>query len=238
VSSTTSSPASSTPGPSQRPRGTNRSGPTSTSTRPTTGVARLRLRPHRAATPSASSPTRCKLTQQPEPGGKSGPTTAAEHAPRDLRRGRRQGRPLHHGLQPAQDPARVPARHDRLHGRPRQRAGRHHPRRREDGQRDVQLGRAQDRADHGRQLRRGELRHVRPRLRALHHPRLAQQVRRHGRRPGLGRARDDRRTQPANARARRSTPRPTKRSSKPSAPGTTSSRTSATGPRAGGGSTA
>lgn len=40
--------------------------------------------------------------------------------------------------------------------------------------------------------------------------------------------------QPASARARRSTPRPRTRSSRPSARATTSSRTSATGPRAGG----
>jgi heat shock protein HslJ len=49
----------------------------------------------------------------------------------------------------------------------------------------------------GVELRRGELRHVRPRVRALPQPRLAgQQVRRHGRRPGDGRARDDRGAQP------------------------------------------
>ncbi len=48
------------------------------------------------------------------------------------------GRALHHGLQPEPDPADLPARRERLHGGQGSREERHHPRRREDGERRVQ----------------------------------------------------------------------------------------------------
>jgi acetyl-CoA carboxylase carboxyltransferase component len=134
-----------------------------------------------------------QISRADQGGGADGAPPVGEHAPRDLQRERRQGGPVHHGLQPAPHPARVHPRHDGVHGRARQRAGGHHPQRREDGQRDEQLRRAQDRADHRVELWCGQLRHVRARVRALPHARLAQQqVRRHGCRPGDGRARDDR----------------------------------------------
>ena len=62
-------------------------------------------------------------------------------------------------------PAAVPAQHHRLHGRQGLRAGRDHQARRADDQRRLQQHRPAPQRDHGRVLRRRQLRHERPRLR-------------------------------------------------------------------------
>ena len=77
-----------------------------------------------------------------------------------------QGDALHRAVQPARHSARVPAEHHRLHGRPAVRARRHREGRRQDGARGGQLGGAEVHGHHRRLVRRRQLRHVRPRLRA------------------------------------------------------------------------
>jgi hypothetical protein len=64
------------------------------------------------------------------------------------------------------DTVAVPAEHDRLHGRRPVRAGRHHQARGADDQRGLQLAGAAPDANIGRLVRRGQLRHVRPGVRA------------------------------------------------------------------------
>ena len=73
-------------------------------------------------------------------------------------------RSLHRIVQPARDAAGLPAEHHRIHGRPQIRGWRHRQRRREDGDRRIVHQRAQVHGDHRRQLRRRQLRHVRPRV--------------------------------------------------------------------------
>ncbi len=58
------------------------------------------------------------------------------------------------------------ARRQRLHGRPRRGMERHHPRRRQDGERGIEFRRAENFRDHRRLLRRRALRHVRQGLRS------------------------------------------------------------------------
>ena len=77
---------------------------------------------------------------------------------------RAEGRALHRAVLPAQDPAGVPAEHHRLHGRPQVRERRHRQQRRQDGHRGRHRRGAQVHRHHRRQLRRRQLRHVRPRL--------------------------------------------------------------------------
>jgi hypothetical protein len=95
---------------------------------------------------------------------------------------------------PARHPAAVPAEHHRLHGRQGLRARRHRARRREarDGRR-LRVGAEAD-GDHRRLVRRRQLRHVRPRLRAPVPVQLAHLAdQRDGRRAGGDRAVDGRR---------------------------------------------
>ena len=102
------------------------------------------------------------------------------------------------------DPADLPAEHHGLHGGARVRAGRHRQGRRQDGARRRQLGRPEVHRDHRRVVRRGQLRHVRPRVRAA--PALDVAQRAHlgdGRRAG-GRRAHDRQARPARARRSRS----------------------------------
>ena len=77
-----------------------------------------------------------------------------------------EGRALHRALLPARHPARVPAEHHRLHGRQEVRGRRHREGRREDGDRRVLRAGAEVHGHHRRQLRRRQLRHVRPRVRS------------------------------------------------------------------------
>ena len=83
-----------------------------------------------------------------------------------VRRERAQGRALHRAVQPAQRAAGVPAEHHRLHGRQEIRTGRHRQGRRQDGHRGGLLARAEVHRGDRRQLRRRQLRDVRPRLSA------------------------------------------------------------------------
>ena len=76
-----------------------------------------------------------------------------------------EGRALHRAVRPARHPAALPAEHHGLHGRPQIRGRRHRPRRRQDGDGGLDRRRAEIHGDRRRQLRRGQLRHVRPRLR-------------------------------------------------------------------------
>ena len=77
---------------------------------------------------------------------------------------RAEGRALHRAVLPARHPAGVPAEHHRLHGRPQVRGRRHRQGRRQDGDRRRLRRGAEVHGDHRRQLRRRQLRHVRPRL--------------------------------------------------------------------------
>ena len=77
-----------------------------------------------------------------------------------------QGRALHRALLPAQHPAALPPEHRGLHGGQALRAGRHRQGRRQARHRGLLRRRAQAHGHHRRQLRRRELRHVRPCLRA------------------------------------------------------------------------
>ena len=77
-----------------------------------------------------------------------------------------EGGALHHGLQSESGAADFSARRERVHGGPRCGVERHHSRRREDGERGVEFGGAEDRGHHWRLVRRGTLRHVRQSLRS------------------------------------------------------------------------
>ena len=103
------------------------------------------------------------------PGGR-----ARQRPGRALHGGGEEGDRVHHAREPDRHAARVPAEHDGLHGRPRLRAGRDHQGRREDDQRRHQLDGPAPHGDHGRELRGGQLRHVRPRVRAAVPLRLAE----------------------------------------------------------------
>ena len=75
-----------------------------------------------------------------------------------------EGRALHRAVRAARHSARVPAEHHGLHGREEIRGRRHRQGRREDGDGGVVRAGAEVHGDHRRQLRRGQLRHVRPRV--------------------------------------------------------------------------
>ena len=82
-------------------------------------------------------------------------------------------------------PLDLPAEHHRLHRRAAVRARRHRQGRREDGPRRRQLGRAEVHGHHRRIVRRRQLRHVRPRLRAAAPLDVAERAHLgHGRRAG------------------------------------------------------
>ena len=83
-----------------------------------------------------------------------------------LQRGVEQGDAVHPAGQPERHAPRVPAEHHGLHGRSGVRATRHDQGRRQDDQRRHQLDGAAPHGEHGGQLRRGQLRHVWPGLRA------------------------------------------------------------------------
>ena len=103
-----------------------------------------------------------------------------------------EGRALHRALRAATHPARVPAEHHRLHGRAEVRGRRHRPGRRQDGDRGVLRAGAEVHGDHRRQLRRRQLRHVRPRVQPALPVDVAERA--HlgdGRRAGGDRAGDD-----------------------------------------------
>ena len=111
-----------------------------------------------------------------------------------------EGDPFHRAVQPARHSARLPAEHHRLHGGPAVRARRHRQGRREDGACGRQLGGAEVHGDHRRLVRGGQLRHVRPRLRAAVPVDVAERA--HlgdGRRAG-GRRADDGQARSAGAR--------------------------------------
>ena len=88
-----------------------------------------------------------------------------QRAGRAVQRGGAEGDAVHPAGQPDRRAAAVPAQHDRLHGRRGVRAGRDHQARRPDDQRGQQLQGPAPERDHGRVVRRRELRHERPRLR-------------------------------------------------------------------------
>ncbi len=142
---------------------------------------------------------------------------------RDLQRGGAEGDPVHPARQPGRHPPAVPPQHHRLHGRCRVRAGRDHQARRPDDQRGQQLEGPAPQRHHGRVVRRGELRHERPRLRPPLPLHLAEREvrgdgprparggpvhrgprRRRGARPGLRRARPTPACGPSSSRASRS----------------------------------
>jgi hypothetical protein len=105
--------------------------------------------------------TRHRLGQAPRPADRH----PGQRAGRAVQRGGAEGDAVHPARQPGRHPAAVPAQHHRLHGRRRVRTGRDHQARRDDDQRGVQLPRAAPQRDHGRVVRRRELRHERPRVR-------------------------------------------------------------------------
>ncbi len=87
--------------------------------------------------------------------------------------------------------APVPAEHHRLHGRQEGRERRHRPRRRQDGDGGGDRAGAQAHGPHRRLVRRRQLRHVRARVFAAVPVDVAERAhQRHGRRAGLGGARD------------------------------------------------
>ena len=89
-----------------------------------------------------------------------------QRAGRAVQRGGAEGDPVHPARQPGRHPAAVPAQHDRLHGRRGVRAGRDHQARRADDQRGLATRTVPaPQRDHGRVVRRRQLRHERPRLR-------------------------------------------------------------------------
>ncbi len=109
---------------------------------------------------------------------------------RALFRKRAQGRAFRRTVLAAQDPAGLPAEHHRLHGRQEIRGRRHRQGRREAGDRRRHHRGAQGDDAGRRLLRRGQLRHVGPRLFAALPVVLAQFAHlRDGRRAGGGRAR-------------------------------------------------
>ena len=135
---------------------------------------------------------------------------------RAVLRVRAEGHALHRALRPARRAARLPAEHHRLHGRPAVRARRHREGRRQDGARRRQLGGAEVHGDHRRIVRRGQLRHVRARLR----PALPLDVaeRAHlgdGRRAGGRRCSPPSSATSSRARASRSPPRTKRRIRRP-----------------------
>ncbi len=141
---------------------------------------------------------------------------AAARLPGRLRRQQRrallrvgaQGHALHRALQPARHSAHLPAEHHRLHGRPAVRTRRHREGRREDGARGRELRRAEVHRHHRRIVRRRQLRHVRPRLRAAPALDVAERAHlRHGRRAGRLGAGDRQEATSSRARAPRSRPR-------------------------------
>jgi hypothetical protein len=75
-------------------------------------------------------------------------------------------RAFHRVVQPAEYPADLSAKHHRLHGRAQIRSWRHRQGRRQAGHSRLHHGRAEADADHRRQLRRRQLRHVRAGLRS------------------------------------------------------------------------
>ena len=75
-----------------------------------------------------------------------------------------EGRAFHRAVLPARHPAGLPAEHHRLHGRPQIRGRRHRQGRRQAGHRGRLRRGAEVHRHHRRQLRRRQLRHVRPRL--------------------------------------------------------------------------
>ena len=165
---------------------------------------------------------------------------AARHARRHHRQQRRallrvgpEGHALHRAVQPARHPARLPAEHHRLHRRAAVRARRHREGRREDGARRRQRRGAEDHGHHRRVVRRGQLRHVRPGVRAAVPLDVAQRA--HlgdGRRAGGRRARH---RQARSARARRKDAQRRRKmppSASPSSP-STSARARPTTPRRG-----
>ena len=102
-----------------------------------------------------------------------------------------EGRAFRRAVQPARHSAGVPAEHHRLHGRAEIRGRRHRQGWRQAGDRRRHHGGAEAHRDHRRQLRRRQLRHVRPRLRAALSVHVAERA--HlgdGRRAGGQRARD------------------------------------------------
>ena len=129
-----------------------------------------------------------------------------------------EGDALHRAVQPARRAARLPAEHHRLHGRAAVRARRDREGRRQDGARGRELGRAEVHGRDRRLVRRRQLRHVRPRLRAAAALDVAQRADLgDGRRAG-GRRADDGQARPAGARSgktlerRRTKPRSASRS--------------------------
>ena len=91
---------------------------------------------------------------------------AGQRPGRAVQRGGAEGGPVHPARQRRRHPAGLPAEHHRLHGRHRVRAARHHQARRPDDQRGVELDRAAPDGQPGRLVRRRQLRHVRPGVRA------------------------------------------------------------------------
>ena len=171
---------------------------------------------------------------------------AAARLPRRHRRQQRravlrvgaEGHALHRAVQPARHPARLPAERHRLHGRPAVRARRHREGRREDGARRRQLRGAEVHGDHRRVVRRRQLRHVRPRLRAAAALDVAERAHlRDGRRAGGVGARH-RQARPARARRRDALAPRTKLPSERRSSRNTSARARPTTPPRGCGTTA
>ncbi len=146
---------------------------------------------------------------------------------------RAQGRALHRTVQPAQRAAGVPAEHHRLHGRQEVRERRHRQGRRQDGHGRGLLARAQVHRGDRRQLRRGQLRHVRPRLRCPLPVDVAERAhQRDGRRAGGFRTRHGAAATASRLRARAGAPRTKRRSRRPSATSTSARATPTTPARA------
>ena len=138
-----------------------------------------------------------------------------QHSRRAVHRRVQEGNGIHPAGQPDRHAAGLPAERHRLHGRHRVRAGRHRQGRRQDDQRRHQQHRPAHHDQHGRLVRRRQLRDVRARLRPPLHVQLAERQTGRDGRGAAGRGDVHRREGlRCGRRSRRSTTTPT-RSARP-----------------------
>ena len=130
----------------------------------------LRSRLTSARSSRGSSTAANSTSSKPATGRRWSPGSRTSWVPGGYRRQQRhfvqrkhsEGRPLYRAVFPAPVPAGVPAEHHRVHGRARVREPRVGARRGQDGHGGGERSGAQVHGDRRQQLRRGQLRHVRP----------------------------------------------------------------------------